>query len=73
MKYACGLYLSSAQQLIFYSHPPWKQTNILIYDVMLLHVKLSDTQDNSAMNILANSISFRRLKSISYNKTNQMH
>ena len=62
MKYACGLYLSSAQ-LIFYSQPPWKQTKILIYDVTLLHVKLPDTQDNSAMNILANTILFRRLKS----------
>jgi hypothetical protein len=55
-KYACGLYLSSAQ-LIFYSQPPCKQTNILIYDVTLLHFKLSDTQDNSA-----NTILFRRLK-----------
>ena len=34
----------------------WKQTNILIYDVTLLHVKLSDTQDNSAMNIPGNMI-----------------
>ena len=62
MKHACGLHLSSAP-LILYSQPPWKQTNISICDVMLLHVKLSDTQDNSAMNISGNTILFRRLKS----------
>jgi hypothetical protein len=62
MKYACGLYLSSAQ-LIFYSQPPWKQTTVSIHDVTLLHVKLSDTQNISAMNIPGNMILFRRLKS----------
>jgi len=29
----------------------WEQADTLSYDVTLLHVQLSDTQDNSAMNI----------------------
>jgi hypothetical protein len=61
MKYACGLYLSLAQ-IIFYSQPLWKQNGVLIYDVTLLHAKLFNTQDNSAMNILGNTILFRQLK-----------
>ena len=66
MKYACGLHLSSAQ-LKFYSQPPSplrKQTNVLIYGANLLYVKLFESQENSAINTLVNTILFRRLKAV---------